>query len=102
MDANEPRRRKFEQQTHSGTSSAGSMGAGGTGGTGNTGGGSQSGIRDAAAPGNSQSAGRTDDLLSGGCTDDQRAEGFQRDCNADALRDGLEKPTPSRGGGNRQ
>ena len=51
MDAYEPRRRKFEQQTHSGTSSAGSMGAGGTGGS------SQSGIRDAAAPGNSQSAG---------------------------------------------
>ena len=96
MDAYEPRRRKFEQQTHSGTSSAGSMGAGGTGGS------SQSGIRDAAVPGNSQSAGRTDDLLSGGCTEDQRAEGFQRDCNEDALRQGLEKPAPSRGGGNRQ
>ena len=96
MDAYEPRRRKFEQQTHSGTSSAGSMGAGGTGGS------SQSGIRDAATPGNSQSAGRTDDLLSGGCTEDQRAEGFQHDCNADALRQGLEKPTPARSGGNRQ
>lgn len=96
MDAYEPRRRKFEQQTHSGTSSAGSMGAGGTGGS------SQSGIRDAAVPGNSQSAGRTDDLLSGGCTEDQRAEGFQRDCNEDALRQGLEKPAPARGGGNRQ
>ena len=83
MDAYEPRRRKFEQQTHSGTSSAGSMGAGGTGGS-------------------SQSAGRTDDLLSGGCTEDQRAEGFQRDCNEDALRQGLEKPAPARGGGNRQ
>ncbi|KQW88508.1 hypothetical protein ASC94_24130 [Massilia sp. Root418] len=99
MDAYEPRRRKFEQQTHSGTSSAGSMGAGGTGGSSQTG---QPGIRDAAVPGNSQSAGRTDDLLSGGCTDDQRAEGFQRDCNADALRQGLEKPTPPRSGGNRQ
>ncbi|KQV78584.1 hypothetical protein ASD15_22545 [Massilia sp. Root351] len=96
MDAYEPRRRKFEQQTHSGTTSAGSMGAGSTGGS------SQSGIRDAAAPGNSQSAGRTDDLLSGGCTEDQRAEGFQRDCNADALRQGLEKPAPSGSGGNRQ
>jgi hypothetical protein len=96
MDAYEPRRRKFEQQTHSGTSSAGSMGAGGTGGS------SQSGIRDAAAPGNSQSAGRTDDLLSGCCTEEQRAEGFQHDCNADALRQGLETPAPARSGGNRQ
>lgn len=99
MDAYEPRRRKFEQQTHSGTTSAGSMGAGATGGSGGS---SQSGIRDAAVPGNSQSAGRTDDLLSGGCTDDQRAEGFQHDCNADALRQGLEKPAAPPSGGNRQ
>lgn len=96
MDAYEPRRRKFEQQTHSGTSSVGSMGAGGTGGS------SQSGIRDAAVPGNSQSAARTDDLLSGCVSEDQRAEGFQRDCNADALRQGLETPTAPQRGGNRQ
>lgn len=96
MDAYEPRRRKFEQQTHSGTTSAGSMGAGGTGGS------SQSGTSGTAAPGNSQSAGRTDDLLSGCVSEDQRAEGFQRDCNADALRQGLETPSTPRRGGNRQ
>ncbi|CAN7502576.1 hypothetical protein LJR289_003429 [Pseudoduganella sp. LjRoot289] len=84
METYVPKRRKFEQQTHSGTSTAGSMGAGATGDC----------IKGSASPGNSQSAGRTDDLLSGGVSEDQRTEGFQRDCKEDDLRKGL--------GGNRQ
>lgn len=91
MDAYEPRRRKFEQQTHSGTSSAGSMGAGGTGGS-----------RQSSATSNSQSAGRTDDLLSGCVSEDQRAEGYQHECNAEALRQGMETPSTPRRSGKRQ
>lgn len=94
MDNYQPRRRKFEQQTHSGTSSLGSMGAGGTGGTGSS---SQSSVTS-----NQQSASRTDDLLSSSVSEDQRAEGFQRDCNADALRQGLETPSAPRRGDKRQ
>lgn len=79
MDDYVPKRRKFEQQTHSGTSTAGSMGAGATG----------DAIKGTADPGNSQSAGRTDDLLSGGVSEDQRTEGFQRDSKEEDLRKGL-------------
>jgi hypothetical protein len=79
MDAKDINKRKFEQQTHSGTSS---MGAGGTG---------QSGIRGSTGPGNSQSAGRTDDLQSGGVSDEQCAEGFQKGTKAEDLRPGLTK-----------
>jgi hypothetical protein len=79
-DSKDSNKRKFEQQTHSGTSSMGSMGAGGTG---------QSGIKGSTGPGNSQSAGRTDDLLSGGVSDEQCAEGFQKGNKAEDLRPGL-------------
>lgn len=95
MDSSEEKRRKFEQQTHSGTSSAGSMGAGGTGHSGKAG---SSGQADA---GNSQSGTRTDDLLSGGVSEQQRAEGFQRDCKEEDLRERLESGKGKQGGGNR-
>ncbi len=59
--------RSLEQQTHDGTSSIGTMGAGATGQR------KQSGT----VEGNQQSAGRTDDLLSGGVEEGEREHGFQ-------------------------
>jgi hypothetical protein len=59
--------RSMEQQTHDGTSSIGTMGAGCTG---------QRKLSN-KQEGNEQSAGRTDDLLSGGVEEDEREHGFQ-------------------------
>jgi hypothetical protein len=59
--------RSLEQQTHDGTSSIGTMGAGCTG----------QRKHSNAQEGNEQSAGRTDDLLSGGVEEDEREHGFQ-------------------------
>lgn len=62
--------RSLEQQTHDGTSSIGTMGAGCTG--------NRNSAR--AQEGNQQSAdsaGRTDDLLSGCVDEDEREHGFQ-------------------------
>ena len=93
MASSEDKRRKFEQQTHSGTSSAGSMGAGGTG---------HSGAKGQADAGNSQAETRTDDLLSGGVSEQQRSAGFQKDSSKDDLRERLETGKGKRDGGNRQ
>jgi hypothetical protein len=59
--------RSLDQQTRDGTSSIGTMGAGATGQR------KQSGT----TQGNEQSAGRTDDLLSGGVEEGDREHGFQ-------------------------
>lgn len=64
---NTTRGRSLEQKTHDGSSSIGTMGSGGTGNR----------SKPASDCGNSQSAGRTDDLLSGGCEEEERAHGFQ-------------------------
>lgn len=59
--------RSLEQQTHDGTSSIGTLGAGCTG-----------PHKISSTPsGNEQSAGRTDDLLSGGVDEGKREHGFQ-------------------------
>lgn len=59
--------RSLEQKTHDGTSSIGTMGAGCTG---------QRNLSNTPS-GNEQSAGRTDDLLSGGVEELEREHGFQ-------------------------
>jgi hypothetical protein len=64
---NTTRGRSLEQKTRDGTSSIGTMGDGCTG--------HHPLQRDTTR--NEQSAGRTDDLLSGGCTEDERDHGFQ-------------------------
>lgn len=60
--------RSLEQQTHDGTSSIGTMGAGCTG---------HRNLSGASTPSNQQSAGRTDDLLSGGVEEEECDHGFQ-------------------------
>lgn len=59
--------RSLDQQTRDGTSSIATMGAGCTG---------QRNLSQ-AQQGNQQSAGRTDDLLSGGVEETEREHGFQ-------------------------
>jgi hypothetical protein len=59
--------RNLEQQTHDGTSSIGTWGAGCTG----------QRNRSSTQGDNEQSAGRTDDLLSGGVDEGEREHGFQ-------------------------
>ena len=59
--------RGLEQQTHDGTSSIGTWGAGCTG---------QRNLSSSKG-GSEQSAGRTDDLLSGGVDEGEREHGFQ-------------------------
>lgn len=62
--------RSLEQQTQHGTSSIGTWGAGSTGQR-------RSSNSPATPAGNEQSAGRTDDLLSGGVDEVEREHGFQ-------------------------
>ncbi|MYN05354.1 hypothetical protein GTP41_24965 [Pseudoduganella sp. DS3] len=62
--------RSLEQQTQHGTSSIGTWGAGSTGQRKNT-------NSPSTPAGNEQSAGRTDDLLSGGVDEGEREHGFQ-------------------------
>ncbi|WP_342119051.1 hypothetical protein [Pseudoduganella sp. OTU4001] len=59
--------RSLEQQTHHSTSSIGTYGAGSTG----------EGKLSRQQEGNQQSAGRTDDLLSGGVDETESEHGFQ-------------------------
>jgi hypothetical protein len=75
------RGRKFEQATHSGHGSLASVG----GKTGNP-----------SPTGNRQSDTRTDDLLSGGVTENQRSGSFQKGNKAEDLEKGLGKQPGNR------
>lgn len=82
--------RKFDQPS-TGSNSAGSMGADGTGDRGNVQGGSEGAM---------QSAGRTDDLLSGGLEADEEGAGFTGGQGTDA--DTRQSGNPGRSGGQQQ
>lgn len=72
--------RSLEQQTHDGTSSIGTWGAGCTG---------QRNVSNTQG-GNEQSAGRTDDLLSGGVDEGEREHGFH---TGEQYRQGAQPPS---------
>lgn len=78
--------RSLEQQTHDGTSSIGTMGAGCTG---------QRNLSRTQV-GNQQSAGRTDDLLSGGVEEVEREHGFQTGPQYRQGEQGDSAPAPTR------